>query len=227
MGVVERSISFLTGGVNLVVGLATTLFLAVAIMVFLLVEAPRFQRRARAVLGERRSATLADTMGRISRHTRRYAAAKTLGGLIAGAATGLLAWALGIPQPLAWGVLSMAMNYIPNIGILISAAPPALLALTLQGPGTAAIFVGGVTIVEALIGNVFDPLVEGKALRLPSVLVLIALVFWAWLWGVAGALLCVPLTAAILTGLEQFPRTRELAALLRRQPERTPEKGRP
>ena len=64
------------------------------------------------------------------------------------------------------------------------------------------------------MGNFVDPRIEGKFLTISPVLILFAIVFWGWLWGAIGALLGVPLTAAVLIACRHFDSTRWIAEML-------------
>jgi predicted PurR-regulated permease PerM len=73
-------------------------------------------------------------------------------------------------------------------------------------------------ILQLVMGNYADPLIQGKYLALSPVVVLAAIVFWGWVWGVAGALLGVPITVGIVIAADQFPQTRWIARLLAEKP---------
>ena len=68
--------------------------------------------------------------------------------------------------------------------------------------------------IQFVIGNFVDPKVEGRVLSLSPLVVLVAVVFWGWMWGVFGALLAVPLTVLLVGVCERFERARWISALL-------------
>lgn len=72
----------------------------------------------------------------------------------------------------------------------------------------------GLAVIQIVISNFVYPLLQGKSLSLSPVVIIIALSFWTWVWGVAGALIAVPLTAAALITCEHFASTRWIAMLL-------------
>ena len=184
----------LRSGVSLAAGAALTIFL----MALLLGEFPTWRRAAEHGLDPPHRAALADGVRDWARHVRGHLWAKTITGLVSGVATGLWLWFMGVPLPVVWGVLTLLLNYIPNIGALLSGIPPTLLAAIQLGLGEAAIVAAGLVTIEVLIGNLLAPLIEGDILDLSPYAVLVSVVFWGWLWGAVGAALSVSLTSALL-----------------------------
>jgi AI-2 transport protein TqsA len=121
---------------------------------------------------------------------------------------------MGVPLAVLWGVLSWAFNYIPNVGVFISGIPPTLLAFGTLGWGRGLGFIAGLIVIETLTGDVLAPLIEGRVLPLSPLGVLVALVFWGWMWGAAGALLAVPITMLIVEAMRHAPAARPLGELL-------------
>lgn len=122
--------------------------------------------------------------------------------LCLGAATVLLTWAVGLPNPLLWGVLAALLNYIPYIGPAIVAATLAVVGLlTYPALGEAfvapLIFVGIVTIE----GQFLTPAFMGRQLELNPFAVFLAIAFCTWLLGPIGAFLAVPLLMALTVTL--------------------------
>ncbi len=133
-------------------------------------------------------------------------------------ATGLLAgfmlWALDVDYFVLWGVVAFMLNYIPNIGSIIAAVPPVLLALITQGPLVAGIIAGGYLVINTVMGNIVEPKFMGKGLGLSTLVVFLSLIFWGWLMGTVGMLLSVPLTMIVKIALETSQEGRWLATLL-------------
>ncbi|TIU39128.1 MAG: AI-2E family transporter, partial [Mesorhizobium sp.] len=103
-------------------------------------------------------------------------------------------WVLGIPNALLWGLLALALRFVPYIGPIIGALP-LFLALAVA-PGwslllwTAALFV----VVELVTGNVIEPWLYGSHTGLSPLAIIVAAIFWTWLWGPIGLVLSTPLT---------------------------------
>jgi predicted PurR-regulated permease PerM len=169
----------------------SNVLLVVLAMVFMLLEAVSLPAKLRQAFGD--DVDLGRYSGIVG-EVYAYVAIKTY----VSAATGFVVWlglaVLGIDFPVLWGVLAFLLNYVPNIGSIVAAVPPVLLAVVQYGVGRAVVvallFLG----VNLVIGNVIEPRLMGRRLGLSTVVVLVALVFWGWLWGAIGMILSVPLT---------------------------------
>jgi predicted PurR-regulated permease PerM len=92
--------------------------------------------------------------------------------------------------------------------------PPTLYAvLQFEGLAQPVIVATGIGIIQAVMGNFVDPKIEGRVLAISPVVVLVALVFWGWIWGVTGAFLSIPIMAAIIIACQNFPQTQWIATL--------------
>lgn len=135
------------------------------------------------------------------------------------AATGICAYiwlyAIGLEFAGVWAFLVFIMNYIPTIGSFVACSLPILYALisgdSLHLPILTA---SGLIVLEILFGNILDPKMMGKTLNLSTLAILINLVFWGVLWGIAGMFFSVPILAAIFIITAQFDSTRWIAVLL-------------
>src|SRR6266542_1706797 len=110
---------------------------------------------------------------------------------------------------------SPVSNYIPFIGPLVATVFPTLFALVQFGSWQlAAIVFLGLNVIQFLIGSYLEPRIAGAALSVSPFLVLFAVFFWAFLWGLPGAFIGVPILIAALTLCEQREYTRWIATLL-------------
>ena len=148
---------------------------------------------------------------------QRYLILKTAISLATGLAAGLLCWAVGLDFALFWGFLAFLLNYIPNIGSVIAALPPAALALIQLSVPRALAIAAGYLVVNVVFGNLLEPAVMGRGLRMSPLTIFLALVFWGWLWGPLGMILSVPLTVSIKILMESTESLRWVAALLDRK----------
>ncbi len=123
-----------------------------------------------------------------------------------GVAVGLAMWALGMPDPLIWGLLTLAAELIPYLGGAVMIALLSLTALTVfPGLGQAALVPLAYLAISALQNNIVTPLLFGKRLKLNSVAVLIGVVFWWFLWGVPGAFMAIPIMAMLKALSDEIP----------------------
>lgn len=190
----------------------TNALLILLTVVFILLEAADFPKKLRVVLKNPEKSL--STIEKFSQNAKRYMVIKTL----ISAATGLLIWLwlliLGVDYPVLWGMLAFLLNYVPNIGSLIAAIPAVLLALVKLGVGSALLTVLGFSVVNVVIGNILEPKLMGRRLRLSTLVVFLSLVFWGWVLGPIGMILSVPMTSLVAIALESYEETRGLAIML-------------
>jgi len=193
-------------------GVMANLFLIIITVVFMLFEGPSISRKIHLALDDP-DMKMAQ-IDRFLESINSYLAIKTLVSLATGFLATMLLWALDVDYFILWGVVAFMFNYIPNIGSIIAAVPPVLLALITQNPLTAA-FVGmGYLVINAVMGNVVEPKFMGRGLGLSTLVVFLSLIFWGWLLGTVGMLLSVPLTMVVKIALEESEEGRWLATLL-------------
>ena len=193
-------------------GALSTMFLLLLLVAFMLAEASGLPTKIRRAIGDP-DAPLGE-LEEVSKQVWAYLGVKTAVGLLTGVLFGLFCSIMGIPYAILWGLLAFLLNYIPNIGSLIAAIPPVLLALLTKDLGTAAIVAGGNIAINQVLGNIVEPRWMGARLGLSPLIVFLSLVFWSWLWGPIGMLLSVPLTMVVKILLENSEDLRWVAVLL-------------
>ncbi len=179
---------------------------------FILLEVSSFPKKLRAILGDPEQVFPQFT--RFVVDMKRYTIIKTMINLAAGILIAVWMYILGVQFPVLWGFLAFLLHYIPNIGAIIAAIPPALLALVQLGIGSALLVVAGNILIGFIIGNVIEPRVMGRTLGLSTLVVFLSLIFWGSLLGLMGAILCIPLTMAMKYAFESDEKTRWIAVLL-------------
>lgn len=133
--------------------------------------------------------------------------------------TGVVVWSFalvaGIELATAWGVIAFVLNYIPFLGPLIATVFPTLFVLVQSGSWEACFVVfAGLNFIQFFIGSYLEPRIAGAALSMSPFVVLLAVFFWSFLWGIAGAFIGLPIMIAILTICEQHKSTEWIALLL-------------
>ncbi|WP_168992135.1 MULTISPECIES: AI-2E family transporter [Mesorhizobium] len=128
-------------------------------------------------------------------------------------------WILGIPNALLWGLLALALRFVPYIGPAIGMLLPLFLALAVA-PGwslvlwTAALFVA----MELITGNVIEPWLYGSRTGLSPLAIIVAAIFWTWLWGPLGLILSTPLTVCLVVLGRHVPQFEFLDVLFGNEP---------
>ncbi len=204
-----------------IVTLLSFALLVIVVTAFMLVEATHVVDRRHRVLPE----GLKGPLARIAKEMQGWLLVKTLVSALTGLAAGLWSAALGIDFAVLWGLVAFLFNYIPNLGSFVAAWPPALLALIQFGPLMAGVVLFGYAVINVAFGNFLEPYLTGRRVGLSPLVVLVAVIAWGWMWGVAGMLLSVPITMAIKIGLEQSDELRWLAILLGSGAEDTGRRG--
>ncbi|MDB5694262.1 MAG: family transporter [Alphaproteobacteria bacterium] len=183
---------------------AVQMFFAVLVIFFFLSGWTRMRRRtitARASFDG--AMTTARAIQQMVDATSTYLGTITLVNIVLGLVVAFVLWLLGMPTPLMWGGIVTVLNYIPYLGPIASALLLSLGGLmTFNHPWYAflpAICFIGLHLVES---NVITPSIVGRRLTINPLLILVALSFWAWVWGTTGALLAVPLLIIVKTVLD-------------------------
>jgi predicted PurR-regulated permease PerM len=136
-----------------------------------------------------------------------------------GIPVGLGLYLIGIPHALLWGLLSTLLRFVPYIGVWVAAAFPLGLALAVD-PGwmKLAWTLGLFMVAEAVTANIVEVWVYGVRTGINSLGLMVAAVFWTWLWGPAGLFLSVPLTVCLVVLGKEIPRLKIFTALLSAEP---------
>lgn len=210
----ERLGDWLTRGVRSATAIVSGVVLILFLVLLILLEACRWQDKVRASLRQGRAAATLDTVLTVASKVRHYLLARTMLGAVTAVLEGVWLWVIGVELALVWAMLFFFLNYIPTLGSILAAIPPALVALLTLGPGRALAAIAGMFVIEQVMGNYVDPRFVGRQLSLSPLVVLIAVVFWGWIWGVAGALLAVPMTATLVVACAHVDALRPLALML-------------
>lgn len=188
----------------------------IAILVMLgLPEVPALRDKVHGALNATDRRELIDTVDEIAAKIRQYLGVTALTSMITGVASALWAFTVGLELALVWGVLNFLLNFIPIIGNIIGIIPASLYAIIqFQSLTMSLIVFVGFAVLQIVISNFVYPTLQGHSLALSPVAIIVALAFWSWVWGIAGALIAVPLTAALVIICEHFRSTEWIARLL-------------
>src|SRR6202453_4282711 len=188
------------------------LFTTVMFLYFLLVSGDSFLRRLVEVLPRFASKRQAvDISQQIGRDISAYLLTITLMNGLVRAATALVMWATGVGDPVLWGALAFLLNYVP---MLVPACATVIFlfagSLTITSTWQALLPAALYSAIHLIEGETVTPTLLAKRFTLNSVLVILSLAFWYWLWGVPGAILSTPILAIAKIACD---RIRPLAAL--------------
>lgn len=184
---------------------------------FFLASGDHFLRKLPRVMpreeADRVIAIVQETESQISR----YLLAVTLINLGLGVVSGVVFALLGMPTPVLLGVLAATLNFVPYVGPITMAVLLVMVALvSFPEPGQAVAPPLAYLALHALEANFLTPHLLGRRLPLSPVVIFVGFLFWWWLWGVAGAILAVPIMVTIKIACDRTEGLGEVGELLGR-----------
>ncbi len=186
--------------------------LIILTLAFILLEVASLPRKLRRAIGNPHADLT--RLANLVTEVKRYVVIKTYLSVATGLLLGVFLGVMGVDFPVLWGLTALLLNYIPNVGSILAAVPPVLLALVQFGPGGALGTATGYIVVNAVVGNIIEPRLLGRKLGLSTLIVFLSLVFWGWLWGPMGMLLSVPLTMIVKIMLESSDQFSPVAVMM-------------
>jgi len=175
-----------------------TLGIVFVVAVFALLQREDLRDRLIRLIGpddiHRTTLALDDAGRRLTRYFLTQLSINTIFGLVIG--TGL--YFIGVPKPILWGVLTAILRFIPYVGSFISALLPVALAAAVEPGWSMALWtMAFYVLAEGVTGQVVEPLVYGQSSGLSPFSVIVAAIFWSWVWGPVGLFLSTPLTLCL------------------------------
>ena len=193
-----------------------TSFIVMLLTVFMLSEARMFGRRFNAIC-DAQGPNL-QRMLSATKDIQKYLGIKTLISMATGLLAGALCWHMELEFALLWGILAFALNFVPAVGSVIAGIPPVLLSLLNNGSiPDAAIIGGGYLIINAVLGNFLEPTLLGRRFGISTVVVLLSVIFWGWIWGPIGMLMAVPLTMLLKVAMDNSSDFRWVAVAISKE----------
>jgi predicted PurR-regulated permease PerM len=200
---------------------------ALAVIVFtilLLLNRESMRERLIGVIGPRRINVTTQALGEASYRVSRYLYMQLLVNLAFGVPFGIALHFIGIPNAMLWGLLGMLLRFVPYAGVWLAMAMPAALAFAIfDGWSEVAWVLGVFLLLELILVNVMEPWLYGRSAGLSPIAIILAALFWTWLWGPVGLLLAVPLTVCIAVLGRYMPELGYLNVLLGVEPVLSPE----
>lgn len=175
------------------------LLLVLIFLVFMLLGKPYFKYKVEHAFKVERGRVFTEITDSISRQIGQYLVVK----LVISSVTAFLVWGvltiLKVDFALTWGALAFFLNFIPTLGSIIASVPPIIMAVILYYPSPWVPFWAAflLLLIQMIMGNIIEPKVMGDHLNLSPVVILLSLALFGWMWGIVGALLSVPIAAAI------------------------------
>jgi len=186
----------------------------VILVLFMLMNREDLGDRIVQLFGRRQINLTTRTMGEIGQRISRYLAMITLVNSGFGMIIGLGLWAIGVPYAVLWGCLAAMMRFIPYVGAAVAFGLPLVFSVAYfpgwWQPLEVAAFFG---VIEVALGYL-EPLIYGKTTGVSALGLLVAAMFWTWLWGLLGILLSTPMTVCLAVLGKYVPSLGFFATLL-------------
>ena len=207
-----------------VAGVLTTLLVTLVLLFFLLASGSLFYEKLVQSfdrLEDKKQALF--TVHQVERDISRYLLTITIINWGLGCAIGAAMWALGMPNPLLFLVLAAVLNYLPYVGAIVGTATAFVVALlTFDTIGQAVLVPVTYYALTTIEGSVVTPYFVGRRLQINTVSVFLAVAMFAWLWGVWGALMAVPLLVVVKEISANVPGGERVANFLTARPDSPP-----
>lgn len=192
---------------------------ATVMLLYFLLASERWliARTVQAIPRRRARGLLLSGVRRAQRDISYYYATQLLINAGVAAAVTATSWWLGLPNPLLWGVITGVLNFIPYLGPLAAAGMMLLAGVTTFDTLPAVVAPTlALIVVHFIETNIVSPLVVSHRLELNPLAVFVAVLLWGWLWGIAGALIAVPVLLGLRIACHRIRGMRKWAAYLDR-----------
>ncbi len=202
-----------------VINVFFTAGIVVVFVIFILLQREDLRDRFIRLIGASQINLTTKALDEAAQRVSRYLLAQLALNAGFGVLAGVGLFFIGVPNPVLWGVFAALFRYIPYLGIWLAAAMPAGVALA-TGPGwwePVGIF-GLYFGIDLLVLNFVEPLLYGSSTGISPLGILIAAIFWTWLWGPIGLLLATPLTVCLVVIGRYVPSLEFMSVLLGDQP---------
>ncbi len=194
----------------------TTITLTALYVAFMFVESRAFKTKFERLFPDPdRAANVRSVVDSISRSVQRYFAIKLFVSALTATAAYAVMRLVGLDFAETWALLAFLLNFIPNIGSAVATILPSLVALVqFDKPGPVLIVAVGIGAIQIVVGNFIEPPLMGRSLNLSPLVIILSLTFWAFVWGIVGMFLSVPIMVIVLIVCSHVPAWRPVAVLL-------------
>jgi predicted PurR-regulated permease PerM len=213
--------------VDFVTPFVAPLATALAVIVFtilMLLNRENMRERLIGLIGAGRINLTTQALNEVGYRVSRYLYMQLVVNAMFGIPFGIALYFIGIPNALLWGLMATLLRFIPYAGVWIAVAMPALLAFAISNDWSMVAWTLGVFLVlELLLVNLVEPLLYGRSAGLAPMAIIIAALFWTWLWGPIGLLMATPLTVCVAVMGRYIPELGFLNTLLGVEPVLSPQ----
>nr|MDQ3313439.1 AI-2E family transporter [Verrucomicrobiota bacterium] len=198
-----------------ILGPLGTAGLVLLLVVFMLFKREDLRGRMIRLIGHTRISATTRAMDDAGKRVARYLSMQFLVNVVFGISIAIGLYFIGVPNAILWGAFAALMRFVPYVGAWIAAAVPLLLSFAVSTSWLAPLLVLALFVALELINaNVLEPWLYGASTGVSSMALIVAAVFWTWLWGPVGLLLSTPLTVCLAVMGRHVPKLQFLSVLL-------------
>ena len=205
------------------VGPLGTAALVLLLVIFMLLRREDLRRRLIRLIGKGRISSATQAMDDAGARVFRYLFMQLVVNVSYGIPVAIGLYFIGVPNAVLWGACAAVLRFIPYLGPWIAAAIPVALSLAVSPSWTMPFLtIGLFVLLELLSNNVMEPWLYGTSTGVTPIALIIAAVFWTWLWGPVGLILSTPLTVCLVVMGRHVPSLSFLSVLLSDEEALTP-----
>ncbi len=200
-----------------------TAALVILLVVFMLLQREDLRSRVIRLIGQGHISKTTRAMDDAGKRVSRYLLMQLVVNVTYGIPVAIGLYFIGVPNAILWGVFATVLRFIPYIGSWIASAFPVALSLAVSPTWTMPLLTVALFVVlELLSNNVLEPWLYSSSTGVSNIALIVAAVFWTWLWGPVGLVLATPLTVCLVVMGRHVARLSFLAVLLSDEEALTP-----
>ena len=216
---IEPMSQFNTRFLNPVLQAAATAGLTILLSIFMLIKREDLRNRLVSLAGQASLAVTTKAFSEAGQRISRYLLMQFIINATMGVAVGTGLYLIGVPYSALWGLAAAVFRYIPYVGPWLAALLPISISLiTAPGWEQVVMVIGLFVVLELLSNNVMEPWLYGQSVGLSPIAVIVAAIFWTWLWGPVGLVIATPMTACLVVISRYIPDLAAFDRLLSERP---------
>ena len=215
----SRPIETLTSLISPLLGPIASLGLVVVVVIFMLLEREELRDRFIRLVGYGDLHRTTEALQEAGSRVAVYLLMQLVVNCAYGIPLALGLWVVGIPNAVLWGMLAIVLRFVPYIGPVIATVLPLFLAFAVDPGWSLVLWVAAIFLVlELTSNNIVEPWLYGSRTGLSPLAIIVAAIFWAWLWGPVGLILSTPLTVCLAVLGRYVPQFEFLEVLFGSEP---------
>lgn len=215
----SRPIATLTSLIGPLLGPIASLGLVVVVVIFMLLERETLRDRFIRLVGYGDLHRTTEAIQEAGSRVARYLLMQLVVNCTYGVPLALGLWVVGVPNAALWGMLAIVLRFVPYIGPVIAMVLPLFLAFAVDPGWSLVLWVVAIfLILELTSNNIVEPWLYGSRTGLSPLAIVVAAIFWAWLWGPVGLVLSTPLTVCLVVLGRYVPQFEFLEVLFGSEP---------